>query len=354
MWRWLLPLATLAALTVSGCASTSSSRAPRGKILFIRADRTGGALYSVNADGSGLHEIAAGIRRVGEDADGDCEEDRTYEPLCFAVGDARWSADGRRVVFTRPYAGLFVADADGSSQRRLVTGYAVDPDWSPDGRQVVFEWDTKSGRYLYIASLTGGVRRLPNAPFGAEKPRWSRDGRTIAFVAHESQIWVMRPDGGGKRVIARAPIILDPPDWSADSQWIAYRASAGNLADVYLVRPNGSSRTKLTRSGGVEFGPQWAPVGDGIGYIADISCGGVLDEGGRCVSTQVLIHRTRDSPSETIDDDPSASHFDLSWSPDGTRIALDRDATGIYVKRLDRPGLTLVVRNARLLHWATK
>jgi Tol biopolymer transport system component len=48
---------------------------------------------------------------------------------------------------------IFVMDADGSDQHRLVTpsGIEGEPSWSPDGRQIVFDRRSKDGIDIVIA-----------------------------------------------------------------------------------------------------------------------------------------------------------------------------------------------------------
>ena len=144
-------------------ARSSLGAAANSKIAFSQSAGGGqgsGGLYVVNPDGSGK-------RRVVETA---------------GHATPSWSPDGRRIVFqTRSGPGLSVVNADGSGQQSLTIGNH--PAWSPDGQRIAFgradktnnaDWD------IFVMNADGSQqRRLVR--HGTD-PRWSPDGRTIAFV----------------------------------------------------------------------------------------------------------------------------------------------------------------------------
>ena len=81
-----------------------------------------------------------------------------------------------------------------------------DPQISPDGETVVYvisEVDFKEGVYnsdLWKVSVQGGPAvKLTNGPRRDDTPRWSPDGKRIAFLSDRGgsvQVWVISPDGG--------------------------------------------------------------------------------------------------------------------------------------------------------------
>jgi len=86
-----------------------------------------------------------------------------------------------------------------------------DPQISPDGRQVAFTVQTidlennRRPRHIYLVPTAGGApRRITDAGNLNDRPRWSPDGKRIAFISDRggsSQVWLMNADGTGARQV---------------------------------------------------------------------------------------------------------------------------------------------------------
>ena len=120
-----------------------------------------------------------------------------------------WSPDGRRLAYgafpnDEEAAFLGVVDADGSHRLRLSghRGANLVIDWSPDGKQLVFS-DTQG---TFVADADGtSLRRL--AKGGLRSVSWSSDGRLIAYTAGSPTVaWVMNTDGSNAH-----PLSIDLP-----------------------------------------------------------------------------------------------------------------------------------------------
>ena len=109
-----------------------------------------------------------------------------------------------------------------------------DPQISPDGRSIVYvvsELDRatdKTNSSLWMVSTDGGEpRRLTTAPGTNNHPRWSPDGKSVAFVSSRggsAQVWILPIDGGEARQVTKLPIDVAGPIWSPKGDKIAFAA----------------------------------------------------------------------------------------------------------------------------------
>jgi dipeptidyl aminopeptidase/acylaminoacyl peptidase len=91
------------------------------------------------------------------------------------------AAAGGQLIFTTASGGdLYVIDVDGTGLRKLASG-VIDPAVSPDGRQVAFtRWDGAESGTLYVMNLDGsGERAVLSEILQARSPTWSPDGQEI-------------------------------------------------------------------------------------------------------------------------------------------------------------------------------
>ena len=103
-----------------------------------------------------------------------------------------------------------------------------DPQLSPDGTRVALvigDVNLDANRVvnqIYLTSLEGGeIKQLTTGERSSTAPRWSSDGKKIAY-ATGGQIWVMDSDGDNKEQVTKISTEAASPLWSPDGKWIAF------------------------------------------------------------------------------------------------------------------------------------
>jgi dipeptidyl aminopeptidase/acylaminoacyl peptidase len=115
------------------------------------------------------------------------------------VGDPQISPDGNQLLYVkseadwgqdRTVAHIFRVNADGSGTIQLTYGKEgqSSPRWSPDGRQVAFtaNRDDAEGTQIYLLSAGGGeARRVTSHATSVSSISWSPDGHFLYFLASD-------------------------------------------------------------------------------------------------------------------------------------------------------------------------
>lgn len=101
-----------------------------------------------------------------------------------------------------------------------------DPQLSPDGKWVAYTVSTPSlqdnrniARVWLAEVATGRSRQITNGPGSDRQPRWSPDGKTLAFVSTRdsgAQVWVVPMGGGDTHKVSHLPDGVSDPVWLPD------------------------------------------------------------------------------------------------------------------------------------------
>ena len=183
------------------------------------------------------------------------------------------SPNGKQVAYVSGDSGsrkVLVQDVDGGQPVAVFSAPEVSAlRWSPDGADLVFWARGKGLDGLYLASRSGGARKIGTA--GAFVTCWSPDGATIAIAQFVPQkIRFVNRLGEHQRTIA----LTGSSDWIWDLDWsrvddriLFVAMDSGGLASVWSIRSDGGDQTKLVSAAGEIFAARWAPAGDAFYYF---------------------------------------------------------------------------------------
>ncbi len=103
-----------------------------------------------------------------------------------------------------------------------------DPQLSPDGRWVAYAvatpslTDNRNVSRIWLAEVaTGANRQLSQGPGSDRSPRWSPDGKTLAFLStrqNGAQVWVLDVTGGEARRVSNLPEGAGELTWLPDGK----------------------------------------------------------------------------------------------------------------------------------------
>jgi Tol biopolymer transport system component len=156
-----------------------------------------------------------------------------------------WSADGSKLFYRSDHKGppdVYEIGVGAPGSERLVFqdfGVQQPEDVSRDGRLLVYLNNTQVAADIRILPLVGKAVSSTwlHAPFNLSNPRFSPDGRWIAYDSDESgdvEIYVARTEGGGEKQ-RLSPQGGRQPRWRGDGKELYYVAPDGTLMAVPLA-----------------------------------------------------------------------------------------------------------------------
>ena len=204
-------------------------------------------------------------------------------------------------VHLNPPTDVSVADA--------ARGSDFDPAWSPDSKWLAFFSTAgmpRDQRQLWIASADGSHAALTTALNGyAARPRWSYDGKQIAFLyiegaggggplmaaptttgvidtaIHNQRIAVLDVATGKLRQVSPQNLHIYDFDWSPDDKAFVTTAAPGPgdnnwwIAQIYTIDVTNGNATSIYKPSLQVAVPRWSPDGKSIAFIEGL----MSDEG---------------------------------------------------------------------------
>jgi dipeptidyl aminopeptidase/acylaminoacyl peptidase len=233
------------------------------------------------------------------------------------VAYAERGAEGDRDV-----SSIWIVPFAGGRPRRLtqVTANDTRPRFSPDGRTLAFLSDReKKTAQVFLLPLEGGeAKQLTTFRRGATEAEWMPEGKALAVVATDDDSHVLvgeRKANGDKDEEAATARVLRRIDWRLDGSGLL-----DHPTHVHVVSLRGRAR-RLTKGSWFASAATPHPDGRSIAFLADRRLGGDTDPRPQAHSVDIESARVRQLSK--LEGACSA----LSYDPDGTLLCLAEDRT---------------------------
>jgi dipeptidyl aminopeptidase/acylaminoacyl peptidase len=211
--------------------------------------------------------------------------------------------------------------------------FVSDPHISPDGNAAAYVLttvDQKKNRReasVWLVTLDGAStpRRLSAEGFRSSSPRWSPDGKTLAFISSRNlelsdassrgsepagervrgQIYLLPMVGGEATALTKLKNGVENFQWSPDGSRIVLVSASGPLDDI----PTAERKSDVRHYTHIDY---------------KFNDTGWFDDKRR----HLWVANVADGSAKQITDGQEWNDLDPQWSPDGTRIAFVSDRTG--------------------------
>ncbi len=200
-----------------------------------------------------------------------------------SVGDPQRSPDGKWVAYVvgttdaekdKRDSDLWMASWDGTQQIRLTfttdSGESL-PRWSPDGRFLAFlasrgtEEEKKTGAQVWLLDRTGGeAQKLTDLKGGVSSYAWSPDGKRLVCLSSDVDPADEPEKMEGWKKKAKPPIVIDRYHFKQDREGYLKRI----YSHLWLFDVAAKKAEPLTTGAYEDSSPVWSPDGSKIAFVS--------------------------------------------------------------------------------------
>ena len=260
------------------------------------------SIMEASADGTGLHQL--------------------FQGCC-----GRWTPDGRFFIFqsrsdpallridvwAQPHDRHFSWPHRESKPVQLTAGpfSFMSPLLSKDGKQIfaigesdraeVIRYDSRSGQFVpYFSGIS------------AEGLAFSKDGQWVTYTSYpDGTLWRSKVDGSERLQLTFPPLRVLLPRWSPDGKQIAFNARVHDTPfNIYVISSDGGQAQRILPSEQTQVDANWSLDGNSLVFGSDAD-----------VKNKEPIQIVDIRSKRVLALPGSSEFFSPRWSPDGRFIA---------------------------------
>ncbi len=269
-------------------------------------------------------ELVVGKRYTGAPDDKKRMVTRFVNELLLALTGENGNFDTRIAFVKKEGAAkdIYTINFDGSDLRRITNYNALTlvPRWSANGRFMAFTSYKDGNPDLYVRDLETGLTKKLASYTGVNIPgSWSKDNeRLLATLSRDGNpdIFEMTVKNSLLQRLTHGFYIDVSPVRSPDEKLVAFVSNRNGSPQVYIMNADGGNVKLLTVHGNYNTSPAWMPKGGKIAYEGSVN--------GRF---QIFIIDAEGGEPQQLTFDPW-DHESPAWSPDGRYLAYSVSAPG--------------------------
>ena len=265
------------------------------------------------------------------------------------ISGAFLSPDGESILFIagdNDSSGLHLVSSNGGNSQKVASlgdrWWTVGQSWSPDSERVIVAFEDQIGYEVALpASLytvdTSGRRRLVESPFDINiRPQWAADGKSVGFLSGEMEdqkdydgyrnMHLNRLEVSDRGVVLSSEEV--PSDtirrfvhvlWSPSVDRVAYLSdwTSEHIGLLWIKVIGEDNPISVTSGYNGAAGLCWSPDGEWLAFVGLVETVGVFVVAKDGTGLKRLLDWPEDAPMYL---------FDMSWSPDGSRLLLSGQA----------------------------